>query len=136
MSSTRKSGSRPTGASTGRSAGTVALVGVGPGDPDLLTLRAAELLATADVVVADRAVGAPLLDRCRVDAEIVDVATVAADAIVKTLVTAARDGRRVVRLLPGDPFVEATGALEADGLTEAEVTWQLVPGVSMALSVP
>ena len=117
--------------------GSVALVGAGPGDSELLTLRGAELLGAADVVVADRRMCEPVLHHCRPDAEIVDVADAATDQdVASRLVELAGAGRRVVRLLPGDPFLLGTGAAEADALARAKVSWQLVPGVSAALAVP
>jgi len=117
--------------------GSVALVGAGPGDSELLTLRGAELLSAADVVVADRRMCEPVLHHCRPDAEIVDVADAATDQdVASRLVELAGAGRRVVRLLPGDPFLLGTGAAEADALARAKVSWQLVPGVSAALAVP
>jgi uroporphyrinogen III methyltransferase/synthase len=117
--------------------GSVALVGAGPGDSELLTLRGAELLGAADVVVADRRMCEPVLHHCRPDAEIVDVADPATDQdVASRLVELAGAGRRVVRLLPGDPFLLGTGAAEADALARAKVSWQLVPGVSAALAVP
>ena len=117
--------------------GSVALVGAGPGDSELLTLRGAELLSAADVVVADRRMCEPVLHHCRPDAEIVDVADAATDQdVASRLVELAGAGRRVVRLLPGDPFLLGTGAAEADALARAKVSWQMVPGVSAALAVP
>ena len=117
--------------------GSVALVGAGPGDSELLTLRAAERLGAADVVVADRRMCESVLHHCRPDAEIVDVADAATDQdVASRLVELAGAGRRVVRLLPGDPFLLGTGVAEADALARAKVSWQLVPGVSAALAVP
>jgi uroporphyrin-III C-methyltransferase len=123
--------------------GTVALVGAGPGDPGLLTLRAAELLRQADVVLVDRLVDPGVLAHCREDAEVLDVgkASWTGDApqqeqINRQLVALAQAGRRVVRLKGGDPFVFGRGWEEAAALVEEGIAFTVVPGISSAIAVP
>ena len=122
--------------------GSVYLVGAGPGDPGLLTLRAAELLATADVVFHDYLVSAAILGRCRAGARLVDVGKVghgpqtAQGAIERALVEAARAGARVVRLKGGDPLLFGRGVEEALALADADVPFEIVAGVSSAFAVP
>jgi uroporphyrin-III C-methyltransferase len=122
--------------------GRVHLVGAGPGAADLLTLRAARLLATADVVVHDRLVGPEVLARCRDGAELVDVskrpggASVSQVEINELLIARARAGLDVVRLKGGDPFVFGRGGEEALALASAGVPFECVPGVSSALAAP
>jgi uroporphyrinogen III methyltransferase/synthase len=122
--------------------GFVSLVGAGPGDPGLLTLRAVRRLEAADVVVHDFLVGERLLGHVRADAEIVAVgrghghaARLAQKDIEALLVDRARAGRRVVRLKNGDPFLFGRGGEEADALVRAGVPFEVVPGVSSALAV-
>ncbi|MFM7064078.1 MAG: uroporphyrinogen-III C-methyltransferase [Actinomycetes bacterium] len=121
---------------------TVYLVGAGPGDPGLLTVRAAELLATAEVLVHDRLTPAELRALAPADAEVVDVGKHPggpADAqtrINELLVELGRSGRRVVRLKGGDPFVFARGAEEALALAQAGVDFEVVPGVTSAVAAP
>ena len=123
--------------------GTVALVGAGPGDPGLLTLRAAELLGEADVVLVDRLVAKQVLEHVRPDAQVVDVGKTSwtgtaprQDEINAQLVAYARAGRRVVRLKGGDPFVFGRGSEEAEALVDAGIGFQVVPGVSSAVAAP
>lgn len=122
---------------------TVALVGAGPGDPGLLTRRAAALLAAADVVVYDRLVDERVLELAPTDAERIDVgkrrggdATAAQRAINDLLIERARAGKAVVRLKGGDPYLFGRGAEEALALAEAGVDYEVVPGISAALGVP
>jgi len=121
---------------------TVYLVGAGPGDPGLLTVRAAELLASAEVVVHDRLTPAELRDLAPAAAELVDVGKHPggpADAqtrINELLVQLGLTGRRVVRLKGGDPFVFARGAEEAMALAEAGIDFEVVPGVTSAVAAP
>jgi uroporphyrin-III C-methyltransferase len=122
--------------------GVVYLVGAGPGDPGLLTLRAAELIAGATAVYYDYLVSAEVLARCCPGARLVNVGKVghgpatAQGEIERQLVTAARAGHRVVRLKGGDPLLFGRGAEEALALSAAGIPVESVPGVSSALAVP
>ncbi len=124
------------------SAPTVFLVGAGPGDPGLLTRRGAEVLALADVVVYDRLAAPALLDLAPPGAERISVgkapgrAEAGQDEINALLVAHARDGKRVVRLKGGDPFVFGRGGEEAEALQSAGVAFEVVPGVTSALAAP
>jgi uroporphyrinogen III methyltransferase/synthase len=121
---------------------TVYLVGAGPGDPGLLTVRGAEVLARADVVVYDRLSVATLLDLAPAEAERISVgkapgqATMAQEEIDALLVERGRAGQEVVRLKGGDPFVFARGGEEAGALLAAGVPFEVVPGISSALAAP
>ncbi len=119
--------------------GSVALVGTGPGDPELLTLRAVELLRHAEVVVGDLAALEPVVaTHLPAGAERVDTAgeglTVTETA--RLLARHAKEGRHVVRLFAGDPFVGCSGAEHAAGLAKAGLPFEVVPGVSAATAVP
>jgi uroporphyrinogen III methyltransferase / synthase len=124
------------------SAGIVFLVGAGPGDPGLLTLRGRDLLRTADVVVYDRLVNPGLLDHAPAPALRIFAGKIAGghgcpqDQITATLLRHARAGRRVVRLKGGDPFVFGRGGEEAEALAAAGIPFEIVPGVSSAVAVP
>lgn len=121
---------------------TVFLVGAGPGDPGLLTVRGAEVLAAADVVVYDRLSAAGLLDLAPPRAERISVGKAPGHAempqhdINALLVERGRAGRSVVRLKGGDPFVFARGGEEATALRDAGVPFEVVPGVTSAIAVP
>ncbi|MCT2588620.1 uroporphyrinogen-III C-methyltransferase [Streptomyces sp. N2-109] len=124
-----------------RTAG-VALVGGGPGDPDLITVRGRRLLAEADVVIADRLGPRDLLDELPPHVEVIDAAKIpygramAQEAINSALIAHARAGKSVVRLKGGDPFVFGRGMEEAEQLAEAGIAVTVVPGISSPLSVP
>jgi len=121
---------------------TVFLVGAGPGDPGLLTLRGAEALAMADVVVYDRLSVSALLDLAPPGAERISVAKSAGRAVMPQddinalLVEKAKQGLTVVRLKGGDPFVFARGGEEAAALAAAGLHYEVVPGVTSAIAVP
>ena len=117
---------------------TVHLVGAGPGDPELLTLRAARLLASADVVVHDR-LAEPTLTLVPPHVARIDVGkwpggSRSQDRINELLIELGRSGLEVVRLKGGDPFVFGRGGEEAEALDRAGVPWEVVPGVSSAFA--
>ena len=124
------------------SIGKVHLVGAGPGDPGLLTLRGRERLETADVVVYDALVGWKVLALARPGAKKINVGkrnsrhTLEQEAINALLVRWARKGKSVVRLKGGDPFVFGRGGEEAEFLAENDVPFEIVPGVSSLTAVP
>ncbi|MDP1804406.1 MAG: uroporphyrinogen-III C-methyltransferase, partial [Acidimicrobiales bacterium] len=121
---------------------TVYLVGAGPGDPGLLTVRGAEVLARADVVVYDRLSVEALLEIAPAAAERISVGkapglvTMPQDDINRLLVERGRTGATVVRLKGGDPFVFARGGEEAAALIVAGVPFEVVPGITSAIAVP
>ncbi|MFN3004814.1 uroporphyrinogen-III C-methyltransferase [Mycolicibacterium wolinskyi] len=120
----------------------VALVGGGPGDPELITVRGRRLLARADVVVADRLAPQELLAEIGPHVEVIDAAKIpygramAQDAINQLLVDRAKQGKFVVRLKGGDPFVFARGYEEVLACAEAGIPVSVVPGVTSAIAVP
>jgi len=122
--------------------GGVALVGGGPGDPELITVRGRRLLAQADVVVADRLAPPELLAELSPHVEVIDAAKIpygramAQDAINEVLIERARAGKFVVRLKGGDPFVFARGYEEVLACAEAGIPVTVVPGVTSAIAVP
>ncbi len=118
--------------------GTVYLIGAGPGDPGLLTVRGAELIARADVVVHDSGVSERVLDLARPDAERLCVGPDCAtqEEVHRVLAEAGRSADVVVRLKVGDPFVFGRGGEEAAELRRAGVSFEVVPGVSAGLAAP
>ncbi|GGQ78268.1 uroporphyrinogen-III C-methyltransferase [Couchioplanes azureus] len=122
--------------------GQVFLVGSGPGDPELITVKGRRLLNRADVVVADRLVPGMLLDELRPEVELVDAAkipygpSVAQEEINRVLVERALDGKVVVRLKGGDPFVFGRGGEEALACAKAGVPVTVVPGVTSSIAAP
>ena len=122
--------------------GSVALIGGGPGDPELITVRGRRLLARADVVVADRLAPPELLAELPPHVEVIDAAKIpygramAQDAINQVIIDRARSGSFVVRLKGGDPFVFARGYEEVAACVEAGIPVSVVPGVTSAIAVP
>jgi uroporphyrin-III C-methyltransferase/precorrin-2 dehydrogenase/sirohydrochlorin ferrochelatase len=127
---------------TGGRRGSVALVGGGPGDPELITVKGRRLLASADVVVADRLAPGLLLDELRPEVEVVDASKIpygpaeTQEEINRLLVERARAGRFVVRLKGGDPYLFGRGGEEVLACAAAGISVTLVPGVSSAIAAP
>jgi len=117
-----------------KAAGRVALVGAGPGDPGLLTARAVELIAAADLLVVDVRCRDAVLVGARPEAEV--VRTEPGTPQGATLLAGSRDGKLVVRLLPGDPFDVVEGAKEGEAVLKGKQRLEVVPGVSVAVAVP
>ncbi len=120
----------------------VALVGGGPGDPDLITVRGRRLLAAADVVITDHLGPRDLLAELPPNVEVIDAAKLpygrfmAQEAINNALIEHAKQGKSVVRLKGGDPFVYGRGMEEVQALAEAGIACTVVPGISSSISVP
>lgn len=125
--------------SSGRPEGRVTLVGAGPGDPDLLTVKALRALQDADVVFYDELVSVEILDRARRDAARVAVGRrvgrpgIGQDAINSLLIDAAKSGQRAVRLKGGDPFIFGRGGEEIEALRQAGVACSVIPGITAGL---
>jgi uroporphyrin-III C-methyltransferase len=115
---------------------TVSLVGAGPGDPGLITVRGLELVRSCDALVYDTLVSEELVSEAPDDAIVLPREGLKQNEVNELLVTLARDGLDVVRLKGGDPFVFGRGGEEAIALTEAGVPFEVVPGVSAASAVP
>ncbi|MBI2936063.1 MAG: uroporphyrinogen-III C-methyltransferase, partial [Chloroflexi bacterium] len=122
--------------------GIVYLVGAGPGDPELITVRGLRLLRQADVLVHDRLVDRRLVHMARPDAEVVNVGkargshTMSQEKISTLLVARASEGKRVVRLKGGDPYIFGRGGEEAEALAQAGIPFEVVPGVTSAIAAP
>ena len=122
--------------------GKVYLIGAGPGDPGLLTLKARDILARAEVVVYDYLANQAFLNFCRKDAELIYVGkkggdhTLSQDKINRLLVDRAGQGKDVARLKGGDPYIFGRGAEEAQELLQAGISFEVVPGVTSAVAAP
>jgi uroporphyrinogen III methyltransferase/synthase len=116
--------------------GTVVFIGAGPGDPGLLTLRAVDVLREADAVAMPEMLHATLLPHCREDVEVLDIHGHDGAVSGKAIAAAAKAGKLVARVLPGDPTVLCDFAEEADACAKAKVGFELVPGISSAFAVP
>jgi uroporphyrin-III C-methyltransferase len=122
--------------------GKVYLVGAGPGDPKLLTVKAVELLKEADVVIYDRLVGESILNLAPQKAEKINVGKrtgkheVPQDKITELIIEKAQIGGKIVRLKGGDPFIFGRGGEEAEALVEKGIEFEVVPGVSSAVVAP
>jgi len=122
--------------------GKVYLVGAGPGDPKLLTVKAVELLRDADVVIYDRLVGEKIVDLAPKKAEKIYVGKrtgkheVPQDKITELIIEKARLGGKVVRLKGGDPFIFGRGGEEAEALADRGIDFEVVPGISSSVAAP
>ena len=119
--------------------GFVSLVGAGPGDPDLLTLKALRCLQRADIVYYDNLVGSEVLERIRRDARLIYVGKkrgfsgIRQEEINALLLQGALEGMRVVRLKGGDPFIFGRGGEEVEALIQKGISFEVVPGITAAL---
>jgi uroporphyrin-III C-methyltransferase / precorrin-2 dehydrogenase / sirohydrochlorin ferrochelatase len=142
LRSSRRPRGRGSADGSGEGPGMVTLVGGGPGDPGLLTLKGSQALADADVVVVDRLAPLAVLDGLREGVEVIDVSKIPhgrftpQEEINDILISRARQGLVVVRLKGGDPFVFGRGLEEVIACTEAGVVVEVVPGVSSAIAAP
>src|SRR5437879_2233628 len=127
------------GGAQGKTTGHITLVGAGPGDPDLLTVKALRALQDADIVFYDELVSPEILDRIRRDTTRIPVGRrvgkpgIGQDAINKRMIEAAQSGQRVVRLKGGDPFVFGRGGEEVEALRAAGVAYSIIPGITAGL---
>ena len=125
-----------------KQAGKVWLVGAGPGSADLLTVKAYRLLQEGDCIVYDRLVGKEILAMLPSDKELIDVGkfvgvhAIPQDEINQILVREAKTGKKVIRLKGGDPFLFGRGGEELEALCEADIPFEVVPGVSSSIAVP
>lgn len=139
--SANRTGSAEAGKTSSEPFGRVALVGAGPGDPDLLTIKAARLIAAAEVIFVDRLVGKGVMEMVSPAAEVVSVGkskgehSVPQEEIHRRMIEAAKAGKRVVRLKGGDPFIFGRGGEEVEALRAAGIDVDVVPGISAALGV-
>jgi len=124
------------------SSGFVSIIGAGPGDPELITVKGMDRLRRADVVLYDRLVAPQLLDEINPQSEAIDVGKAPAkqrfpqSEINALLVEKARQGKHVARLKGGDPFVFGRGGEECQALAEAGISYEVIPGISSAIAVP
>src|SRR4051794_8176602 len=129
-------------ANTANNNGTIYLVGAGPGDLGLVTLRAKECIERADVIVYDSLANPEMLGWARADAEIIYAGkragehTLSQSEINELLIGKAREGKAVVRLKGGDPFIFGRGGEEAQAIVGAGLTFEIVPGISSAVAGP
>ena len=122
--------------------GTVYIVGAGPGDPGLITVRGMQLLGSADVVIYDRLVGNRLIEMAKNDADLIDVGKIPGEDLNRQqdingiLLNRAKIGQSVVRLKGGDPLVFGRGSEEAEVLSREGIPFEIVPGITSAIAAP